>query len=548
MKKFDGLDYTSFEANHIALSPVSFLTRAKTVYGQRTALIYKNYTLTWLEFYEQCVIFADALRKHNIKKDDVVSIISPNTPAMILAHFAIPMAGAVLNTINMRLNSKVMAYIIDHSETKLVLVDQQYIPAVADALKVNKNNNNNIPDIIEIIDEDYEHHNTSLTIGRESFSDFIASGDKNYKWNMPKDEWQTLALNYTSGTSGNPKGVLYHHRGSYLMTFGTVVGWNLSNHPIYLATVPYFHCNGWGHAWVMAALAGTIVCQRQISAKEIYHAIDTYKVTHFGGAPIILNMLVNASDEERCKISDTVHVMTAGASPPSAILEKMQKLGFSVMQVYGLTETYGHTVHCPWQKEWDDLSQQHQAEHQARQGVCFPITEEIDIIDTDTNEILPHDGNHMGELVIKSNTIMKGYFKDANATKKAFHNGWFHSGDLAVIHPNNYCEIKDRLKDIIISGGENISSVEIESVLFHHSAVSLAAVIAIPNNKWGEVPCAFIELKDDVKNNPPSEQDIIDFSREYLAGFQVPKKVIFQTLPKTATGKIQKFLLRESVK
>lgn len=531
------------DANFIPLSPLSFLNRTKDVYGHRTALIYGDDIWTWREFYDHCVAFQHALKKQAIQKGDVVSFICPNLPAMIMAHFAVPMSGAVLNTINMRLDSNIMSYIFDHSETKLLFVDQQFLPQVKEALSLMKGAK---PKIIEITDHYYDGK-ADISLGMMSFADFLASGDKNADWSMPDNEWQTLALNYTSGTSGYPKGVLYHHRGAYLMTMGTIPGWHLHHHPVYLATVPYFHCNGWGHGWVMASLGGTIICQRQISAKAIYQAIAQYKITHFGGAPIILNMLVNARDDERCDLPHIVEVMTAGSPPPSAILAKMKQLGFNVMQVYGLTETYGHTVHCPWQEEWNNIAHEEQAKYQARQGVCFPITEDLDIANHDTGEKIAHNGKDVGELLIKGNTIMKGYYKDAEATEKAFANGWFHSGDLAVIHDNNYCEIKDRLKDIIISGGENISSVEVESAIFHHPSVSLVAVVAMRDDKWGEVPCAFIELKDDYQDNPPNPQEIIDFTRQYLAGFKIPKKIIYQILPKTATGKIQKFLLRQQL-
>jgi fatty-acyl-CoA synthase len=380
-------------------------------------------------------------------------------------------------------------------------------------------------------------------LGKYTFEEFLALGDEDYQWKRPVDEWQAITLNYTSGTTGRPKGVVYHHRGSYLMSMGSVIAWNMPNHLTYLYTVPMFHCNGWGYPWTLAALAGTAVLCRNVIVKDIYALIAEHKVTHFGGAPIVLNMIANAKEEDTVPIDHKVYVMTAGAPPPSSILERMEKLGFEIMHVYGLTETYGHILHCAWNEEWDALGIEEKADLKARQGVRYPMVEEVAVLDLDTLSPVPRDSKTMGEIVIRGNTVMKGYYKNQAETERCFENGWFHSGDLAVVHPDGYIQVKDRLKDIIISGGENISSVEVEGVLTRHPAVSLAAVVARPDEKWGETPCAFVELRPGFEDT--SQDELITFCRERMAGFKRPKNIVFCVLPKTSTGKIQKYELRK---
>jgi len=423
------------------------------------------------------------------------------------------------------------------------LVDGQFAATVKAALETTEADTSNIL-IIDIVDKqagvDYEQ------IGSMDYEAFIATGTSDFKWSLPEDEWQAITLNYTSGTTGQPKGVVYHHRGSYLMSMGTVIGWNLADHPTYLYVVPLFHCNGWGHAWTMAALAGTIVCCRAVDPKVIFDLIGTHKVTHFGGAPIVLSLLANAEDTDKAKVQHKVEVMTAGAPPPSAVLEKMEALNFNVMHVYGLTETYGHVIQCAWQEEWDDLDLQSKAVLKSYQGVTFPMNEAVAVCDPETMEEVAKDGETMGEIMIRGNTVMKGYLKNPEATTESFKDGWFHSGDLAVVHPNGYIQVKDRSKDIIISGGENISSVEVEGVLYKHPAVAAAAVVAKPDEKWGEVPCAFVELQD--SGAEISADEVITFCRSELAGFKTPKHIVFGELPKTATGKIQKYELRKQAK
>ncbi len=536
-----GLDKAA--ANYVPLSPLSFIARTKDVFPDHPAIIYGPRRYSWAQVYERTVRLAGALAKRGIGLGDTVAVIAANTPELFEAHFGVPMCGAVLNTINTRLDADTIAYILEHGDAKVLITDSQFSPTVADALeRLGK------PDltVIDIVDDQAAlKPGEGARLGSLTYEELLAEGEPGYPWRLPEDEWQALSLNYTSGTSGRPKGVVYHHRGSYLMSLGTVVGWGLPNHPTYLYTVPMFHCNGWGHAWTMAALAGTVVCCRYVTAKNIFDAVADHGITHFGGAPVVLGLLINAPEAERRSFDHPVKVITAGAPPPSAVLEKTQALGFEVMQVYGLTETYGHVVHCAWHEEWNELPFPQQAEIKARQGVRFPITEEVTVIDTVSGEAVPHDGEAMGEIVIRSNTVMKGYYKQAEATAEAFAGGWFHSGDLAVVHPGGYIEIKDRLKDVIISGGENISSIEIESVLYKHPSVAAAAVVAKPDEKWGETPCAFLELKDGCA---ASQDEIVAFCRESLAGFKAPKLVVFGELPKTSTGKIQKFLLRQTAR
>lgn len=532
-------------ANYVPLTPLSFLVRTKDLFPDRVSVVYKEQKFTWSETYSRCVKYASALSKLGIGKGDVVSVVSPNIPPMFESHYGVPMAGAILNTINMRLEHETFSYIFEHAETKVIIVDRQFTHVVKHAIEdMGKSPDDFI--IIDIVDEEAgEFASEDHKLGSMTYEEFLATGDEDYDWEMPSDEWDSICLNYTSGTSGHPKGVVYHHRGSYLMTMGTIPGWNMTSHPKYLYVVPMFHCNGWGHAWTMTALAGTIVCLRNINAKDIYEALSENEVTHFGGAPIVLNMIIHATDEERKPLHNVVQAMTAGAPPPASVIEAVQKLGIEVTQVYGLTETYGHVLECVWQDKWDDLDFADQATIKAQQGVVFPMMEGMRIINLETGEHVARNGEELGEIQMRGNTVMKGYLKNPDATKEAFKDGWFHSGDLAVMHPSGYAEIRDRLKDIIISGGENISSVEVESVLFKHPAVSLAAVVARPDEKWGETPCAFLELKEGAS---ATADDIKAFCREHLAGFQMPKTILFEELPKTATGKIQKFKLRDKAR
>ena len=528
------------QANYVPLTPLSFLERAKDIYPNYEAVVYESRKYTWSEVYKRCIKFASALDKLGIKIGDTVSVLAFNTPEIFEAHYSIPMVGAVINAINTRLDSKTISYILNHSEAKVLIVDRQFHDVVKKALE-------DVKQEIKIIDIDDKDANLtdSKNIGSLEYEEFLNSGDENFKWKMPKDEWQAIALGYTSGTTGNPKGVVYHHRGSYLMATGSAVAWNMPNQLNFLYTVPMFHCNGWCYPWTMSMIHGRVICLRNIDVKKIFELIDKYEVTHFGGAPIVLNMLANAPEDQQKELKRKVYVLTAGAPPPSIIFEKMQKLGFEVMHVYGLTETYGHILQCAWNQEWDELDQNNQNEIRARQGVRYPNTEGVIVMDPETMKPVPHDGKTMGEIMIRGNVVMKGYFKDKEATEKSMDGGWFHSGDLAVTHPSGYIKIQDRSKDIIISGGENISSIEIENTISKHPAVSLAAVVAKPDEKWGETPCAFVEL---IEGKSSSEEEIIKFCRETLAGFKLPKKVVFSPLPKTSTGKIQKFELRKQAK
>ena len=528
------------DANFVPLTPLSFLDRIKDVYPDYEALIYQDRKYTWKQVYDRCIQFASALNKIGVGEGDVVSIMAANTPELFEAHYSVPMTGGVINTINTRLDVRTVAYILDHSDCKVFIVDRQFQKVASEALaQVDRE--------ITVIDIDDQHAGLGEipSLGKLEYESFLLSGDKDFEWVRPKDEWQAISLSYTSGTTGNPKGVVYHHRGSYLMSMGSVSAWNMPNRLTYLYTVPMFHCNGWGYPWTLAMLHARVVFVRNIIVKDIFDLIDKYEVTHFGGAPIVLNMIANAPPEDQKLLKNKIYVMTAGAPPPSSILQKMESLGFEVMHVYGLTETYGHVTHCAWNEDWNNLSEEDRFERKSFQGVRYPHTEVVTVLNPDTFEPVPFDGETMGEIMIRGNTVMKGYYKNEEATKLSLKNGWFHSGDLAVIHPNGYIQVKDRSKDIIISGGENISSVEIENIIIKHPSVSLAAVVARPDEKWGETPCAFIELAEgqDVK-----EEELKNFCRQHLAGFKMPKTFIFQILPKTSTGKIQKFELRNIVK
>ncbi len=539
MAKADFEQFTQVPANYVPLSPLSYLSRARDVFGNRDGVVYGDRRYSWKQVDERARRLCSGLKKLGVGKGDVVTFIAANTPEMVEAHFGVPMAGAVLNTMNVRLDSETIAYILDHAETSVLVTDTQFAPAVKEALAQA-----NRPDmtVIDIVDEAMPE---GEQLGSMTYEQLLEMGSSDKAEKLPNNEWDAIALNYTSGTSGRPKGVVYHHRGSYLMTMGTIAGWDLPSHPRYLYTVPMFHCNGWGHAWTMAAVAGTIVCIRDLQPKAIFDALADNDIDHFGGAPVILGMLVNAPEKDRRTFDRPIKVMTAGAPPAAAILAKTKELGMDVLQVYGLTETYGHVIECVWQDQWNVLDAAEQASIKARQGVRFPMTEEVSVVDLSTRKRVPADGETQGEIVIRGNTVMKGYFKNTSATDEAFEGGAFRSGDIAVVHTNGYVEVKDRLKDVIISGGENISSVEVESAIFQHSSVAVAAVVARPDEKWGETPCAFVELKEGAA---ATEEEIIAHCRSLLAGFKCPKKVVFGELPKTATGKIQKFVLRQTAK
>ena len=527
-------------ANFVPLTPLTFLERAKDIYPNYEALVYEDRKYTWIDIYKRCTQFASALEKIGITKGDTVSVMACNTPEIFEAHYSVPMTGAVLNTINIRLDSKTVSYILEHSDAKVLIVDRQFHEVVKKALS-------NIKKEIKIIDIFDKHADQSKLgkIGDLEYEEFLKTGDTDYVWKRPDDEWQAISLSYTSGTTGNPKGVVYHHRGSYLMATGSAVAWNMPNRLVFLCVVPMFHCNGGCYPWTVPMLNGKTICLRNIDIKKIFELIETYKVTHFGGAPIVLNMITGASESDRKELKHKVYVLTAGAPPPSIIFKKMKSLGFEVMHVYGLTETYGHITQCAWNDDWNSLDEDRVNEIKARQGVRYPNTEGVSVINPESMKPVPRDGKTMGEIMIKGNVVMKGYYKDKDATDKAMKDGWFHSGDLAVMHPDGYIKIQDRSKDIIISGGENISSIEIENTLAKHPSVSIAAVVAKPDEKWGEVPCAFIEA---VKDKSTTEKELIDFCKETLANFKVPKKIEFCELPKTSTGKIQKFELRKKAK
>ncbi|WP_210396611.1 acyl-CoA synthetase [Motiliproteus sediminis] len=531
-------DLDQNSANYAPLSPLSFLERAAFVYPNRTATIHGDVRRSWAETYERCVKLASALSKRGIEVGDTVSVLAPNLPEHFEAHFGVPMSGAVLNSINTRLDAEAVAFILDHAEAKVLITEREFSEVVSAALEKATVK----PLLVHIDDPTYtdgEH------LGEISYEQLLAEGDADYAWQGPADEWNAITLNYTSGTTGNPKGVVYHHRGAYLNAVSNAISWNMGEYPVYLWTLPMFHCNGWCFPWTIAATVGTSVSLRHVRAEPIYDLIRKEKVNHFCGAPIVLNMLNGAPAELKQDITHQVKVMTAGAAPPAAVIQGMEEMGFKVTHVYGLTETYGPSVVCAWHDEWDDNTIEQKARLKARQGVRAPMLDGLMVADPTTMEPVPRDGETMGEIFMRGNLVMKGYLKNPATTDEAFHGGWFHSGDLAVWHEDGYIEIKDRSKDIIISGGENISSIEVEDTLYRHPAVQEAAVVARPDDKWGETPCAFVTLKP---GSDATEAEIIEFCRDNMARFKAPKTVVFCDLPKTSTGKIQKFVLRTQAK
>lgn len=547
---YDSLqDSMGHAANFVPLTPLAFLSRTADVYPQLTSLVYEDQRYTWAQTEQRCQQMAHALRALGLPAHGTVSVLAFNTPEMVEAHYYVGLAGGVLNTINTRLDAATISYILDFSETDILIIDRELLGNALDGIRARLAKHPQLKVIL--IDDPHAASKPELPadIPFLAYNELLHAqvlSKADYLPAQVANELQPLAVNFTSGTSGHPKGVVYHHRGSYLMTMGTIAGWAVPRHPVYLYTVPLFHCNGWGHVWAMTAMAGTIICNRAIVPQRIFELIRQHKVTHFGGAPIVLNMLANSPDcPPRIADDRVVYCMTAGAPPPAAVLGRMESMGFEIMHVYGLTETYGHILQGTPQPDWADAAPDELAELKSRQGVRFPMTESVAVFNPETMRSVASDGVEMGEIAIRSNTTMTGYLKNPEATAEAFKDGWFWSGDLAVINPDGYIQVKDRAKDIIISGGENISSVEIENVLYKHPAVGDAAAVAMPDEKWGETPCAFVELKPGAVVD---EAELIAHCLQYLARFKKPGKVVFGPLPKTATGKIQKFELRKQAK
>ncbi len=524
-------------ANYMALSPLTFLARSADVYPDRLAYIHGERRATYSEFFARCRRLASALAAHGIGRGDTVAVMAPNVPAMLEAHYGVPAVGAVLNALNFRLDPPAIAFILDHGEAKVLITDREFSPVIKAALAQTSRR----PLVIDI--DDPLDRGDGERLGEIEYDDFVATGDADFPWKLPDDEWQAIALNYTSGTTGDPKGVVFHHRGAYLNAIGNVLAWGMPQHPTYLWTLPMFHCNGWCFTWSVSVVAGTHICLRKTTAEAVFPAIAQHRVTHFCGAPIVLNMLINAPRGVPQRFDRAIEVMTAGSAPPAAVIAGMEAMGFHVTHVYGLTEVYGPVVVCAWHERWDSLSLAERATLKARQGVRYPVLEGLTVADPETIKPVPADGQTMGEVLMRGNVTMRGYLKNPRATEECFRGGWFHSGDLGVMHPDGYLELKDRSKDIIISGGENISTIEVEGVLYQHPAVLEAAVVARPDDTWGETPCAFVMLKDG--SGRVTEQDLILYCRENLAHFKAPKTVVFGPLPKTSTGKVMKYELRE---
>ncbi len=526
-------------ANFQPLTPLSFLARAAAVFPEQTAIVHGKRSSTYREFFARARRLASALSRRGIRRGDTVATVLANTPAMLEAHYGVPMAGAVLNAINTRLDAAIIAFILDHGEAKVLITDREYSKAVKAALARCK------AKLLVIDYDDPEFAGAGERLGTIEYEDFLRAGDPDFSWLMPDDEWDAIALNYTSGTTGDPKGVVYHHRGAYLLALANVITCGMGKHPVYLWTLPMFHCNGWCFPWSLSAVAGTHVCLRAVRAAAMYDAIAGHKVTHLCGAPIVMATLLNAPAHEKRPLPHVVEFMTAAAPPPEAVLAAMKAAGFNVTHLYGLTETYGPAAINDWHREWDKLPLSEQAAKKARQGVAYPVLEALDVRDAQTMAPVPRDGETLGEVMFRGNVVMKGYLKNKAATQKEFAGGWFHSGDLGVIHPDGYIQLKDRSKDIIISGGENISSIEVEEALYKHPAVQAVAVVAKPDEKWGETPCAFVELKP---GTSATAEELIAWCRNNLAAYKCPRYVVFAEIPKTSTGKLQKFKLREVAK
>ena len=525
-------------ANYTPLSPLSFLKRSAFVYPTKTAVIHGNRRYSYEEFYDRCRRLASSLNMRGVKQGDTVAILAPNVPELLEAHYGVPMLGAVLNAINIRLDAPTVAFILEHGNAKVLIADTQFQEVITAAIATM----DNPPFVIDIDDVQGQG---GACIGNVEYEAFIAAGDKDYAWSLPDDEWQSISLNYTSGTTGNPKGVVYDHRGAYLNAIGNAMTFGLNPKSVYLWTLPMFHCNGWTFTWGVTAVGGTHVCLREVDPAKIYPMIADYNVTHMCGAPIVLTTLIHAPDNVRQFVDPPVEIATGGAAPPSTVISGMEELGFKVTHLYGMTESFGPSTVCAWQTEWAELPLKERATLMARQGVNYLTLEDQRIADPDTMKNMPADGETVGELMLRGNTVMKGYFKNADATKEAFQGGWLHTGDLGVMHSNGYIEIKDRAKDIIISGGENISSLEIEEVLYRHPDIMEAAVVAAPHRKWGETPCAFVTMKPDLE--PLTSETVIAYCRDNMAHFKCPSQVVFGPLPKTSTGKIQKYVLRQRV-
>ena len=528
-------------ANFVALSPLRYLERAAYIYPNQDAIVHGARRISWRDTYTRCRQFAHKLTQLGIKKNDTVSVLLPNIPAMVEAHFAVPMSGAVLNTLNTRLDAKTIAFMLEHAETKVLLVDPEFAALAQEAIALIDQDIY----IIDVADTEYENNDATPRIGQVEYEDWIKTGDENFEWHLPQDEWDAISLSYTSGTTGNPKGVVYHHRGAYLNAASNIIACGMKPRCKYLWTLPLFHCNGWCFAWTVAANGGTNICLRKIDPVLVYQLLDQHKIDYFCGAPIVLSMLINTPKDQQIKFDHHVEVMVAGAAPPAAIIEGMHHIGIQVNHVYGLTETYGPSALCASQAGWSELSIQEQAQLHSRQGVPYPLQDGMRVLDPETMQAVPNDGTTMGEIMFRGNIVMKGYLKNIQATEEAFKGGWFHTGDLAVCQPDGYAKIMDRSKDIIISGGENISSLEVEDVLYTHPAIMTAAVVAKPDPRWQEVPCAFIELKQGAETTP---EEVIEFCKQHLARFKVPKDVVICEIPKTSTGKLQKFILRDWAK
>lgn len=526
-------------ANYASLSPLSFIRRAAEVYPSRTAVIYNDHRFSWSETFQRCKQLTTALKAAGINEGDTVATMLPNVPALYEAHFGVAAAGAVLNAINIRLDAETVSFILDHSRSKLLLVDPEFVDVVDEALKKLKGPK---PLIIDVLDDTLE---STRKLGTLDYETWLAKYSSDCDWDLPEDEWNAIALGYTSGTTGNPKGVVTHHRGAYLNSLSNILSWNMSQHPVYLWTLPMFHCNGWCFPWTLAALAGTNVCLRRIDVERIYSLIREHRITHYCGAPIVHSMMADAPSDYRGGIEHQVHGLIAGAAPPASVFERMAQIGFQITHVYGLTETYGPAVVCAPQEHIHAADIATQVAFNGRQGVRYPLQEDVQVLDPETMQAVPKDGLTVGEVMFKGNAVMKGYLLNPSATTDAFVGGWFHSGDLAVVDPDGYLKIKDRSKDIIISGGENIASLEVEEALQKHSAVGSAAVVAMADSKWGEVPAAFVELRPGCM---VTEAELLSHCRTILAHFKVPKRIIFGALARTSTGKVQKFALRAQLK